>query len=136
MKSENLQAGFTLIELLVVITILGLLATLYVSKVVPAGEKAKRDLTVVQMTNLDQAIQHYKVDMSRYPESLQDLMVMPNDVKTDQYRAGGYLKEIPADGWKNSFIYRRLREPKGFEIISYGADGKEGGEGYDADIVK
>ena len=128
--------GFTLIELLVVIVILGILATIFITQVIPKGEKAKWDLTSVQMTSVVSALDSFKLDNNRYPEALQDLITPPNYVKPEQYQVGGYLKELPKDGWRNDFIYRRIPGPKGFELISYGADAREGGEGYDADIVK
>ena len=129
--------GFTLIELLVVIVILGILATLYITQIMPKGEKAKWDLTGVQMTTIISALDSFNLDNSRYPDALEDLVTMPNYVKPEKYQVGGYLKEVPQDAWGNKYIYRRLTgAQKRYEIISYGADGREGGEGYDADIVK
>jgi general secretion pathway protein G len=133
---KSCRRGFTLIELLVVIVILGILATLYITQVVPRGDKARWDLTGVQMTSVTQALDSFKMDHGRYPEAIQDLIVQPNYVKPERYQVGGYLKEVPKDGWGNDFIYRRVTGPKGFELISYGSDQREGGEGYDADIVK
>jgi general secretion pathway protein G len=130
------RGGFTLIELLVVIVILGILATLYITQIMPKGEKAKWDLTGVQMTSVVGALDSFNLDNNRYPESLDDLVVMPNYVKPEKYQVGGYLKELPTDGWGNKYIYRRLTGAKKYELISLGADAKEGGEGYDADIVK
>ncbi|HTF57603.1 MAG TPA: type II secretion system major pseudopilin GspG [Planctomycetota bacterium] len=129
--------GFTLIELLVVIVILGILATLYITQVVPRGDKARYDLTGVQMTNVISAMDQFKLDIGRYPDALEDLIVAPSSLPDPRkYQPGGYLKELPTDGWGNKFIYRRNSSTKGFELISYGMDGKEGGDGYDADIVK
>src|SRR5262245_51229587 len=135
-RSRGSRAGFTLIELLVVIVILGILATLYITQVVPRGDKARWDLTGVQMTNITQALDSFKMDHARYPESIQDLITPPNYVNPEKYQQGGYLKEVPKDGWGNEFKYRRVTGIKGFELISYGADNQEGGEGYDKDIVK
>jgi general secretion pathway protein G len=129
--------GFTLIELLVVVVILGILATLYITQVVPRGDKARVDLTSTQMTSVIQALDMYRVDIGRYPDSLDDLLVPPASLPDPKkYQEGGYLKEFPTDGWGNKFIYRRNSSTKGFELISFGRDAKEGGDGYDADIVK
>lgn len=131
------RGGFTLVELLVVIVILGILATLYITKVMPAGEKARYDLTGVQMTNVIGALDRFKLDIGRYPDALEDLLVPPSSLPDPKkYQPGGYLTELPTDGWGNKLIYRRNSSTKGFELISYGADAKEGGDGYDADIVK
>ena len=133
---KPLERGFTLVELIVVIVILGILATLYITQIMPKGEKAKWDLTGVQMTNVVSALDSFNLDNNRYPESLEDLVVMPNYVKPEKYQVGGYLKEVPTDGWGNKYVYRRLTGTKRYELISLGADNKEGGDGYDADIVK
>jgi len=129
--------GFTLIELLVVIVILGILATLYITQIMPAGDKARYDLTSVQMTTVIGALDRFKLDIGRYPDALEDLLAPPSNLQDPRkYQPGGYLKEMPMDGWGNKFIYRRNSTPKGFELISYGMDAKEGGDGFDADIVK
>jgi general secretion pathway protein G len=129
--------GFTLIELLVVVVILGILATLYITQVVPRADRAKVDLTGTQMTSVIQALDMFKMDIGRYPDALEDLLVAPSYLPDPKkYQPGGYLKEMPTDGWGNKLIYRRNSSTKGFELISYGMDAKEGGDGYDADIVK
>ena len=134
---KNSRRGFTLIELLVVIVILGILATIYITQVMPRAEKAKWELTAVQMTTIISALDTFNLDNSRYPDALEDLVVMPNYVKPEKWQVGGYVKEVPLDAWGNKYIYRRLTgAQKKYEIISQGADGREGGEGYDADIVK
>jgi len=129
--------GFTLIELLVVVVILGILATLYITQIMPRAEKAKVDLTGTAMTSVIQALDMFKLDIGRYPDSLEDLLVPPASLPDPKkYQEGGYVKEFPTDGWGNRLIYRRNTTTKGFELISYGRDAREGGDGYDADIVK
>jgi general secretion pathway protein G len=131
------RKGFTLIELLVVIVILGILATLYITQVVPRGDRARFELTEVQMTSIVSALDSFNMDVGRYPDALEDLLVMPSYTNADKWQQGGYLKEMPKDGWGNKFIYRRLTGgTKKFELISYGANAQEGGEGHDRDIVK
>lgn len=100
------------------------------------GVGRRQGLTSVQMITITQVLDSFKLDHERYPEALQDLIVAPNYVKPERYQQGGYLKEVPTDGWGNEFIYRRVTGVKGFELISYGADNREGGEGYDKDILK
>jgi len=136
-SSSGRRGGFTLIELLVVIVILGILATLYITNVMPAAVKAKYDLTVFQMTTVTGALDQFKLDVGGYPETLDDLIEPPSSLSDSQkYRLGGYLKEMPTDGWRNKFVYHRNSSKKGFELISFGADSKVGGDGYDADIIK
>ncbi|MBN1123987.1 MAG: type II secretion system protein GspG [Sedimentisphaerales bacterium] len=90
------------------------------------------------MKILHQAVNLFKLDTGRYPtaeESLTALVLEPADVQN--WQSGGYLveMEVPMDGWGNPFIYLcnpNSRTP--FIIISYGADGKEGGHGYNTDL--
>ena len=137
MTERRRRGGFTLIELLVVVLILGILATIYITQVAPRGERARFELTGTQMTNVIQALDMFKLDIGRYPDALEDLLVPPGNLPDPKkYQEGGYLKELPLDGWGNKFIYRRTSTTKGFELISYGRDAREGWDGLDADIVK
>jgi general secretion pathway protein G len=87
---------------------------------------------------LDDAITQFKLDTGRFPteeEGLKVLVEQPADVTN--YPEGGYLKTstVPKDAWGNDFVYHLNPESGGpFEIISYGADGEPGGEGYNADL--
>lgn len=139
MIQKRRRSGFTLIELLVVIVILGVLATLYITQVIPRSDKARWELTEVLMSNtIGQALDSFKMDVGRYPDALEDLLIMPSYTTVEKWQQGGYLKEMPKDGWGNKFIYRKLPSggTKGYELISLGGDAREGGEGYDRDIVK
>jgi general secretion pathway protein G len=125
--------GFTLLELMVVIVIIGLLATVVVVNVVGRVEKAKVDITKTKMKEIEKAIDLFKLDNNRLPNSLDELMHRPPDV--DYWPQGGYLKEKPLDAWNREFEYRTGEGHKGYIIISYGADGQPGGEGNNADIT-
>ena len=135
------EAGFTLIELLVVIVILGILATFLVPKIMEKPDearvvKAKNDIKAIEM-----ALKMYKIDNGMYPtteQGLEALIRKPTIPPIPKnYRKGGYLDtdEVPKDPWGNPYIYRSPGENgRPYEIISYGADGKEGGTGVNADI--
>lgn len=139
-KSRNakLRSGFTMVELMAVLIILGLLATLVAKKVASNIDMARVTTTKANLKLLRDAVNQFKMDTGRYPteeEGLNALIEQPSDVTG--YPPGGYLETtaIPKDGWKHEFIYRLNPESgKAFEIISYGADGQEGGEGYDKDL--
>ncbi len=131
-------AGFTLIEVMVVIVILGVLAALIVPNVMGRGEKAKVDTTVITLKGVAGALDQYKLDNSRYP-SMQDggleaLVTQPESAKN--WMPGGYVKGgYPKDSWENDLQYIAPgSEGRAFDLYSFGADGKEGGEGTDADI--
>ena len=132
------QSGFTLIEVMVVIVILGVLAALIVPNVMGRGEKAKVDTTKITLTSVANALDQYKLDNGRYP-SMQDggleaLIKQPPSAKN--WMQGGYLKgSYPTDSWDNELQYVIPgSEGRSFDLFSFGADGKQGGDGNDADI--
>ena len=124
--------GFTMIELLIVIVILGLLASLVAPKFFQQLGTAERGIASTQMNAFETALDTYRLDVGRYPEKLEDLRV-----STGNRWNGPYLpKDIPADPWGNPYVYKAPgTEGKPYDIISYGADGKPGGEGGNADII-
>ena len=128
-----------MIELVAMLIIIGLLAAVVGKNVMGKIEKAKVTTTKASLKILHSAVNQFKMDMGRYPteeEGLLELIEEPSDAE-EGWEPGGYLEttEVPLDGWKNEFFYE-LDPPSGkpFVIISYGADGEEGGEGYDADL--
>lgn len=136
-RSADRQAGFTLIELLVVLVIIGLLATLVAPNFIGQSEKAKPKAARVQLENLRNALDMFQLDVGRYPtteEGLESLRVRPNSAPR---WAGPYLRdEIPVDPWGRPYVYRSPGEGGGnYDIGSYGADGRAGGDQLNADIV-
>ena len=137
-KMINKQTGFTLIEVMVVIVILGVLAALIVPNVMGRGEKAKVDTTHITLKGVAGALDQYKLDNGRYP-SMQDggldgLVNKPESAKN--WWPGGYVKGgYPKDSWENDLQYVIPgAEGRTFDLYSFGADAKEGGEGNAADI--
>ena len=134
----NRASGFTLIEVMVVIVILGVLAALIVPNVMGRGEKAKVDTTTITLKGVAGALDQYKLDNDRYP-SMQDggLDALVNKPATAKnWLPGGYVKGgYPKDSWENDIQYVIPgAEGRKFDLYSFGADGKEGGEENDADI--
>ena len=129
------QRGFTLIELMIVIIILGLLVGLVGPRLVGKVGGAKLGTAKAQIEMLATACDTFRLDMSRFPATLQDLIVNPGEgTKWD----GPYLRksEIPLDPWDNPYEYRAPgEEGRDYDIISYGADGIEGGDDENRDIV-
>ncbi|MGA7105865.1 MAG: type II secretion system major pseudopilin GspG [Candidatus Deferrimicrobiaceae bacterium] len=132
------RAGFTLLEIMVVIVILGLLAALVVPKLIGRTEEAKRTQTRIQIKNLEQALQLFKLDNGFYPSTEQgiDALVRAPEVGRvpKNYRKGGYLDRVPKDPWGNVYVYVSPGTQGDYDISSYGADGVAGGEDEDADI--
>ena len=132
------REGFTLLEIMVVIVILGLLAALVVPKLIGRTEEAKRTQTRLQIKNLEQALQLFKLDNGFYPETEQGIEALVQAPETGRipknYRKDGYLDRVPTDPWKNPYVYVSPGTHGAYDITSYGADGVPGGEGEDADI--
>lgn len=132
--------GFTLIEIMVVIIIIGILAALVAPRVINRIDYASVMDVKIQIKNYETAVRMFKMDNGFYPSTDQGLkaLISPPDSGQipENYKPGGYLdqKTISEDPWGNEIIYLSPGEDGGFDIISYGADGKPGGEKYNADI--
>jgi general secretion pathway protein G len=135
------SGGFSLIELMIVIVILGVLASMLVMRLTGKPDEARVTVAKTDMRTLESTLKFYKLDNYVYPtteQGLQALLRKPESQPLPRnYPEGGYLEsvELPKDPWGNEYIYRSPGEEKRpFEIISLGADGKEGGEGVEKDI--
>ncbi|HUW20459.1 MAG TPA: type II secretion system major pseudopilin GspG [Sedimentisphaerales bacterium] len=131
-KKRTTRKGFTMVELMAMLIIIGLLATLVVTKVVDQIDKARATTTKANLKSLHAKVNEFKMDTGRYPteeEGLSALLEQPSDVVN--YPEGGYLEttEVPKDAWGYDFIYELYPEGgKAFAIRSSGPDGEEGTE--------
>ena len=132
------QRGFTLVELLVALVVLGLLISIVVPRAIGYLGGARSDTARIQMATFAAALDLYKLDMRGYPAGgagLQALVAAP--AGATRWR-GPYLSkpEVPLDPWDNPYVYLSPG-PNGapYRLLSYGADGREGGEDEDADIA-
>jgi len=132
---RNMKKAFTIIELMVVITIIGILASLVAPKFMGKLETSKIKTTRAQLAMFSTALDSFNLDVGRYPtdsEGLKVLWIKSRDIRGYD---GPYLpKAVMADAWGNPYIYKKTSDDHGYDIVSYGKDGKEGGEEKDADI--
>lgn len=131
------EAGFTLVELMVVIVIIGLLATVVAINVLPSQDRAMVEKAKADIAVLEQAVESYRLDNFTFPPTaagLQALIAAPGGVDPARYREGGYIRRLPEDPWGNAYQYAAPGEHSAFDIYSFGADGRKGGEGKDADL--
>ena len=135
---RHAENGFTLVELMVVIVIIGLLTTIVVINVLPSQDKARVEKAKADIALLEQAAEMYRLDNLAYPpanDGLKALVSAPaGSVEAARYRPGGYIRKLPDDPWGNPYHYVAPGKHGPVDIFSYGADGREGGEGNDADI--
>jgi len=127
----------TLIEILVVLVLIGIVLGVVGGNFIGRGEKAKADAAKIEIGQIGQALDLYKLEVGRYPSSqdgLQALIAAPPGVGNWN---GPYWKKtaIPKDPWGNEYKYAAPGQHGAYDITSLGADGKEGGEGPDKDIT-
>lgn len=130
------DAGFTLIELLVVLVILGLLAALAGPRVLNYLSGARADTAKLQIENLRQALDLYRLDTGNYPTTQQGLeALLVNKDRTPGWN-GPYLdsQEVPKDPWGTAYVYRAPGTRAAYDLVSLGADKAPGGTGDAADI--
>jgi general secretion pathway protein G len=143
MARARSEGGFTLIEIMVVVVILGILAAVVVPAIIGRPDEAKVQAARLDIEGLTSALELYKLDAGSFPTTEQGLDALirkpgsPPEPK--KYAAGGYLKGNKSllDPWGNPYYYLSpgKHNPQGFDLMSFGADGIEGGEGNGADVT-
>lgn len=136
-KKRRRQNGFTLVELMVVIVIIGLLATIVALNVLPSGDTARIQKAKADIATIEQGLEMYRLQQGSYPttsQGLQALVSAPAGVDTSRYQAGGYIKRLPEDPWNRPYLYASPGQHGAADVWTLGADGKDGGEGINADI--
>jgi general secretion pathway protein G len=133
------QSGFTLIEIMVVVVILAVLGALVVPNILGKVDTARITAAKTDIRSIGQALDLYRLDNFKYPtteQGLQALVKQPADPTITNYPPNGYLKTLPKDPWGNPYLYTSPGvDGREYDIVSYGRDGKPGGEGPDADIT-
>jgi general secretion pathway protein G len=138
MSSPTRQArrGFTLLELLVVMVIIGLLAGYVGPKFFAQIGKSEVKATKAQIDALQKSLDQYRLDMGHYPSTEQGLAALVVKPADEPKWAGPYLsKAVPKDPWGNDYQYRSPGEHGEYDLLSFGRDGRPGGEGEDADLT-
>ncbi|HSR52699.1 MAG TPA: type II secretion system major pseudopilin GspG [Acidobacteriota bacterium] len=135
-KRQHRQRGFSLIELIVVLVILGLLATVVGPTVIERLGQGKRNIAQVQIEELSGALDLYRFDVGRYPTTSEGLEALLDENGVQNWN-GPYLNKenLPKDPWGNPYEYRSPGDHGSFDLWSLGADGREGGEDDNADVV-
>ena len=124
------QAGFTLLEVMVVIVILGILASLVVPNLMGNKEKADQQKAVSDIVALENALDMYKLDNSRYPTTEQGLEALVSKPQGEpeprNYKSDGYIKRLPQDPWGGAYQLMSPGEHGKIDVFSMGLDGEAG----------
>ena len=138
-KRRRGEEGFTLVELMVVIVIIGLLATIVALNVLPSGDTARVQKAKADIATIEDALELYRLQNLSYPTTSQGLAALRTApaglADPSRYQAGGYLKRLPDDPWGKPYLYASPGSHGAADVWTFGADGKEGGEGIDADLA-
>ncbi len=135
-EARRRERGFTLVEILVVIIIIGLLAALVGPRLFGKVSVAKQKAAKAQIELFGTALDTLRLDVGRYPTTEEGLKTLREKPSGAEGWQGPYLsKEIPVDPWSRAYVYRSPGEHGDYDLISYGLDGVEGGEGENQDVV-
>jgi len=131
------EEGFTLVEILVVITIIALIMGLVGPRVLNYLTESKIKATQIQIESFASALDLYFLDTGKYPTSSEGLTALVRRPGGPSAWNGPYLKGgiLPKDPWGNAYVYRSPGQHGIYDIISYGADGQEGGTGAQSDVT-
>ena len=131
-KQAQSTSGFTLIEILIVVFIIGLLATVVSLNVIGKTDDARKTKAIADLKELEQGLHLFKLDNGFYPADLMGLIQKPPNAR--KYPPEGYLNQtrIPPDPWGNNYVY--ISDGGTYILRSFGADGEQGGDGYNADL--
>lgn len=130
--------GFSLIELLIVVAILAMLAAFVAPKYFSRIDIAQQQVARAQIDNLDKALTQYRLDTGHYPTASQGLAALEAAPPGVERWHGPYLKQpLTRDPWGRAYVFNLLEDDgvPPYRLLSYGADGRPGGDGNDADIT-
>jgi general secretion pathway protein G len=145
MRSNQLQhivprtrvLGMTLIEILVVLVLIGVVMGIVGGNFIGQGENAKRKAAKIEIEQIGQTLDLYKLEIGRYPTSQEGLQALLSAPAGANNWNGPYWKKatLPKDPWGNEYKYASPGQHGAYDIVSLGADGKEGGDGANKDIT-
>ncbi|SIS95499.1 general secretion pathway protein G [Roseivivax lentus] len=137
-RRSSRDSGFSLLELMVVVVIMSILALVIVPRVIDRPDQARIARVQSDLAVLQNALNLYKLDNLQYPTTEQGLTALverpTRPPEPQNWAAGGYIDRLPSDPWGGAYQYLSPGVHGDFDVFSYGADGRTGGDGADADL--
>ena len=137
-KRNAAVAGFSMIEILVVLVILGMMAAVVVPNLIGRTDDARITLAKQELHTIGNALEMYKLDNFHYPSTSQGLRALvrrpPGRPTPRNWKSGGYLRKLPIDPWDTPYQYKTPGSGRPYDLFTFGADGRRGGRGEEADI--
>lgn len=134
-RVRRMARAFTMVEIIVVVIIISVLAALIVPKFFGRVGEAKRSAAKTNIAEIEKAIDMFRYDYERLPNSLDELITQPSDIPAEKWKEPALKAKNLLDPWGRPFVYRNPGQQGIFDLLSLGADGQEGGDGDNADIV-
>lgn len=135
---DHPETGLTLVEMIVVLAIIALVAALIVPNVIGRPDEARVTVAKADLRTISAALKMYRLDNSDYPTTEQGLSALARRPTAGpapaHWAADGYLAQVPVDPWGRPYLYRYPNPDGAFDLLSYGKDGKAGGDGVNADL--
>lgn len=128
-KHRRKRFAFSLVELIVVMVILGMLAGLVAVRTRGYLVNSRKNAVKMEVSTIMKELETFRIDQGRFPSEDEGLEILTQPTET---WPEGFLSKVPVDPWKNPYLY--FVNEEGVEVVSLGADGREGGEGEDADF--
>jgi general secretion pathway protein G len=134
--ARQAERGFTLVEILVVITIIALIMGLVGPRVLNYLGESKVKAARIQVESFASSLDLFYLDAGRYPTTSEGLAALAQRPGGVDAWNGPYLRtgQVPNDPWGHAYVYRSPGEHGPYDLVSYGADGQQGGTGTAADI--
>ncbi|HVR81429.1 MAG TPA: type II secretion system major pseudopilin GspG [Luteimonas sp.] len=126
------QSGFSLIEIILVVVLIGGIVAFAATRILGGGDRAKANLTKAQVQTLAEKVQQYEMDTGSLPNSLDELVTQSGSATgwLGPYAKAAELK----DPWNHPYDYHVPGEGQAFDLLSFGKDGKLGGDSVDGDV--
>ena len=141
-QNDSKQSGLTLVQILIVVVILAVIAAVLLApRLLGQAGRALQTRAAEDIETLGIALDRYAKDNGDYPSTEQGLKALweyPEKPPIPIYWLGPYIQiPITEDPWGKPYIYIRpgVHDPYGYDLLSFGSDGVEGGSGETEDVV-